>query len=264
MIASLRPNEPSPIGPVGLWTFEDGTARDSTGHFPLGQLQGNARIAHGKLILDGQESFLVVPAIGGGVQEPTRVGSSDFERDVAPWYGQKLSNDGTSVVPAPEMLSRVTADTPGGSKGALRVSIVRDPQYKYLSHLCGAVYPLQETVLAGTTLRIGFYAKSVSGATWLNVGRHAGGPAPVQVCIGPTWQHYQIDLPLGWMTPTTSHLMFNLVANRDALISLADGVFLLDQVRVDLLPNRAPSATRQLVTSGQTRGREDRVQIYKR
>ena len=71
IIASLKPNEPSPIGPVGLWTFEDGTARDSTGHFPMGLLQGKARIADGKLILDGRESFLVVPAIGG-IKEPTR------------------------------------------------------------------------------------------------------------------------------------------------------------------------------------------------
>ena len=118
IIASLKPNEPSPIGPVGLWTFEHGTARDSTGHFPMGQLQGNARITGGKLVLDGQNSYLVIPAVGG-IKQPARVASSDFERDVTPWFGRKQSDDGTALLPAPEMISRVTGDTPDGSEGAL-------------------------------------------------------------------------------------------------------------------------------------------------
>ena len=61
-IASLKPNEPSAVAPVGWWTFEDGTARDVTGHFPMGELHGNAKIANGKLILDGADSYLLVPA----------------------------------------------------------------------------------------------------------------------------------------------------------------------------------------------------------
>ena len=96
MIALLKPNEPSPIGPIGLWTFEDGTARDSTGHFPMGQLQGNARIANGRLILDGRNSFLAVPAIGG-IKETTRLFSSDFERGIGSWYAQKASSDLSAV-----------------------------------------------------------------------------------------------------------------------------------------------------------------------
>lgn len=63
MIAKLKLGEPSPIRPVGQWTFEDGTARDVTGHFPMGELQGNARINDGKLILDGSDSYLLVPAV---------------------------------------------------------------------------------------------------------------------------------------------------------------------------------------------------------
>ena len=61
-IAALKPNEPSPIEPLGCWTFEDGTARDATGHFPPGELRGNARIRDGRLILDGKDSYLLVPA----------------------------------------------------------------------------------------------------------------------------------------------------------------------------------------------------------
>ncbi len=61
-IASLKLGESSQIPPVGLWTFDDGTARDSTGHFPEGKLHGNAKIADGKLILDGRDSYLLIPA----------------------------------------------------------------------------------------------------------------------------------------------------------------------------------------------------------
>ncbi len=61
-IAALRPNEPSSIVSIGCWNFEDGTARDSAGHFSMGELHGNARIDQGKLILDGQDSYLVVPS----------------------------------------------------------------------------------------------------------------------------------------------------------------------------------------------------------
>jgi beta-fructofuranosidase len=61
-IALLKPNEPSGIRPLGQWTFEDGTARDSMGYFPMGELRGNARIIDGRLILDGgNDSYLLVP-----------------------------------------------------------------------------------------------------------------------------------------------------------------------------------------------------------
>ena len=62
MVAALKPNRPSPIEPLGQWTFEDGTLRDSMGHFPQGELCGKARIADGKLIIDGADSYGFVPA----------------------------------------------------------------------------------------------------------------------------------------------------------------------------------------------------------
>ena len=72
MIVALKPNEASPIRPLGWWTFEDGTARDLTGHFPMGELHGNAKIANGKLILDGKDSYLLVPsALPREQQTPT-------------------------------------------------------------------------------------------------------------------------------------------------------------------------------------------------
>jgi hypothetical protein len=61
-VASLTPGEPSAIAPIGLWRFDDGTVRDATGHFPPGQLRGNAKIVDGQLILDGHDSYAFIPS----------------------------------------------------------------------------------------------------------------------------------------------------------------------------------------------------------
>jgi hypothetical protein len=61
IIAAMKPNIPSSVKSVGCWNFEDGTACDTAGRWPIGQLRGNARIEHGKLILDGKDSYMFVP-----------------------------------------------------------------------------------------------------------------------------------------------------------------------------------------------------------
>jgi len=58
VIAGLAPNKPSNPKPIALWTFEDGTAKDSMGYFPICELHGRARIADGKLHLDGKSSYV--------------------------------------------------------------------------------------------------------------------------------------------------------------------------------------------------------------
>jgi hypothetical protein len=58
-IASLKPNELSDPKPIGQWTFEDGTASDTMGTFPAGELRGSARISDGRLYLDGQTAYMI-------------------------------------------------------------------------------------------------------------------------------------------------------------------------------------------------------------
>ena len=58
-IAALEPNKPSDPRPIGQWTFEDGTAADSMGTFPAGQLCGGARIADGRLHLNGSDAYMI-------------------------------------------------------------------------------------------------------------------------------------------------------------------------------------------------------------
>ncbi len=56
-IAGLKPNQASDPKPLGLWTFEDGTATDAMGTFLQGKLRGGARIVDGRLQLDGKTAY---------------------------------------------------------------------------------------------------------------------------------------------------------------------------------------------------------------
>lgn len=57
--AALRPNQTSTPAPLAQWTFEDGTATDAMDTFPAGQLVGGARIADGRLWLNGTDAYVV-------------------------------------------------------------------------------------------------------------------------------------------------------------------------------------------------------------
>jgi hypothetical protein len=59
-IARLAPGRPSDPEPIGLWTFLDGSASDVMGTFPEGRLFGNARIADGRLHLDGRTGYVEI------------------------------------------------------------------------------------------------------------------------------------------------------------------------------------------------------------
>ncbi|MBM4033553.1 MAG: hypothetical protein FJ291_17460, partial [Planctomycetes bacterium] len=58
-LAALKPNEPSEPKPLAWWSFKDGKAEERTGTFPNTKLFGQAKVADGKLVLDGRGSYLV-------------------------------------------------------------------------------------------------------------------------------------------------------------------------------------------------------------
>jgi hypothetical protein len=69
-LAALEPNKPSEPKPIAQWTFEGGKADDAMGTFPAGQLRGGARIADGKLHLNGKDAYMIC---GGVVAEDQRM-----------------------------------------------------------------------------------------------------------------------------------------------------------------------------------------------
>jgi len=78
-ICRLRPNQPGEPKPVAQWTFENGSTTDSMGTFPPAELHGGARIADGRLVLDGIDDYLATPAKTGGMACVARVQSRDLE-----------------------------------------------------------------------------------------------------------------------------------------------------------------------------------------
>jgi hypothetical protein len=52
-LAALKPNQSSDPRPLAWWDFSDKQGQDQMGRFPAGRLMGEARIADGKLVLDG-------------------------------------------------------------------------------------------------------------------------------------------------------------------------------------------------------------------
>ena len=58
-IARLKPGILGDPKLQGCWTFDDGIAKDVTGHYPVTQLIGTSRVKDGALVLDGKGYALV-------------------------------------------------------------------------------------------------------------------------------------------------------------------------------------------------------------
>ena len=63
-IASLKPNEPSDPKPLGWWNFEDGKPEDVMKTFPAGKLLRGAKIAGGRLHVDGRGAYMAAGKVG--------------------------------------------------------------------------------------------------------------------------------------------------------------------------------------------------------
>lgn len=63
-IASLEPGKESDPAPLAWWSFADGRIADRIGRFSETMLFGNARVDNGRLILDGDEDYMVAAPAG--------------------------------------------------------------------------------------------------------------------------------------------------------------------------------------------------------
>lgn len=165
------------------------------------------------------------------------VTNGDFNNaDMSQWFGVKVPN-GSSQVLAPEMLTRydwsnLTWDTPDNSRGVLQVQIANTAGYENWSHNTGVIGALSTTVPGGSILRVSFDAKSVEGATLLDVMRNNGGACVQQVELSKWWRHYDVDLPVD---ANTNGVLFNLASGRtNDIVPVANGTFLLDNVDVTI------------------------------
>jgi len=59
-LAAMKPNEPSEPKPIGWWDFQTGKVEDKMKTFPEGKLVAGAKIADGRLHLDGRDDVAVI------------------------------------------------------------------------------------------------------------------------------------------------------------------------------------------------------------
>jgi RHS repeat-associated protein len=172
---------------------------------------------------------------------PTLAVNGNFDANIVPVTGVKV--EGTNPVGAPEFVSYST-DTWSGTGGSLRVSVANQPGFTFHSHTSGAVIPLSATVPAGTWLRVGFFAKRLSGGSLVDTRRLWGGSSSARVRIDWNWHIFQ-----GYIQTQqdTSDLVVNLVPEDDDVSQIIDaGEFLLDEINVSVV--QGPS---HLVRCGQ-------------
>jgi sucrose-6-phosphate hydrolase SacC (GH32 family) len=71
-LRQLKPNQLSVPPPIAWWNFDGDEPEDVMGAFPTARLVGNAHVESGKLVLDGDNSYLVTP--------PSALEESRFKR----------------------------------------------------------------------------------------------------------------------------------------------------------------------------------------
>ncbi len=87
-LRQLRPHDPAGPLPLGWWDFATGQPDDRMGRFPRGRLVGGARIEHGRLVLPGGLSYLVINAA------PTRTRQTELWPR---WHVTALPSEGVAL-----------------------------------------------------------------------------------------------------------------------------------------------------------------------
>lgn len=161
------------------------------------------------------------------------VSNYNFDSSITGWSG--LRNGAADAT----ILSRETADTWGGSAGALRVNISTAAPLTSCSS--GATCTFSGTVKAYNRIKVSFWAKSVSGSPYLNIERTWSG-ARQQVTLTAGWNRYDVYLDLPY---DTGDIVFNTVdaIGFSGFDHVVNGVFLLDNVIVSALPEESLTAS---------------------
>lgn len=160
-------------------------------------------------------------------QAPNLVVNGSFELGYLPNTGWRAS--ATGIVIAPEITLWETADTANNSVGALRVTIPDSADGVRRQNNTGALISVAPPLVAGTTLDVSFYAKSVSGGNLVSI-TPPGASSSSRVRISNTWSLYRTQVTVG---QTATGLIFSLVpADVAATQPVQRGAYLLDDIVV--------------------------------
>jgi hypothetical protein len=179
------------------------------------------------------------------IVEGNMVANPWVNEEIRPNHANKHQAEPPMIVDAPEML-RLVMDTRTGQGRALQVTIAKDPAFGYYSHNSGLAVPLLAVVPPGHWLRVGFWAKSISGGTQLQIQKTWGGSMLGYARIDATWKHYDVYIQT---VQEFSSVLFSPVpeASANAMQSVENAVFLIDDFEV--VPTSA-SAVPAAATAG--------------
>lgn len=153
--------------------------------------------------------------------------NSDFEKGIDGWKWIRIEKD--KPVFSQEGLS-LSEDTPTSSKNSLKVNISFPSDYSYVRWNSGLIGILKEkiSIEKDKFINVSFYAKRLSGAEFLSIGRLWGGSETKIVKLENEWKNYNIYFKYDYKV---NEIIFSPVNSFGRVVS---GEFLIDNVIVEL------------------------------
>ncbi|MCM8785073.1 MAG: hypothetical protein NC827_00710 [Candidatus Omnitrophica bacterium] len=152
--------------------------------------------------------------------------NSDFEKDFNGWKCVRIEKD--KQVFSENELSLVS-DTPDNSKNSLKVSLNFPENYSYSRWNSGVFGVLKEKIPVDKekVVNVNFYAKWLSDAEYLSIGRLWGGSEIKIIKLEKEWKNYNVYFKYNY---DVNEVIFSPVNNFGKVVS---GEFLIDNVSVE-------------------------------
>lgn len=163
------------------------------------------------------------------------ISNGDFEKGIEKWKCVKIVKEGekTKAITFTDKLS-LSKDTPDGSKNSLKVSYKIEEGYTGSPWNSGVFGILKEKIPVNKNklIKVDFYAKRISGAKYLNIGRLWGGSERKIIKLQDKWKKYEITFSF---THPVNEILFSPV---NSFMKVSNGEFLLDNVTVKVIDKK--------------------------
>ena len=153
--------------------------------------------------------------------------NSDFEKDLNGWRCVKIEKD--KPIFSEKEISLIS-ETPDNSKNSLKVSLDFSDDYNGASWNSGIFGILKEKIPVNkeNVVYVSFYAKRLSGAEYLSVGRLWGGSERKIIKLEKEWKNYNVYFKYDY---DVNEIIFSPINSFGKVVS---GEFLMDNVTVEV------------------------------
>lgn len=164
--------------------------------------------------------------------EDNLISNGDFEEGIENWKCVKLvkENNEFKATTFTDGLSLIK-DTPDNSKNSLKVSYNIEEDYQGNCWNSGVFGILKEKipVKEGELIKVDFYAKRISGAKYLVIGRLWGGSERKIIELKNEWKKYSVIFQYSY---EVNEILFSPV---DSFMKVKNGDFLIDNISVKVV-----------------------------